>query len=72
MATNNRGLGSDNMDADTKHTIQSMGGQTSRSGGTNRSTGGGKMSASDAGKLGAAAEPREAKQKGGHNSQRNR
>lgn len=59
--TSNRGLGSNNMDEETKHDIQSAGGKASSK----------KQDMSELGKKGAQAQPTEAKRKGGENSGRN-
>jgi general stress protein YciG len=64
--TSDRGLGSPNMDEDTKHKIQSAGGKAS--GGQFKS---GDERTSKAGKKGAEAQPTEAKRRGGKNSHSN-
>jgi hypothetical protein len=66
MGTDNRGLGSENMDENVKREIQSKGGKASRSGGDS--------SASQSGVItnhaGGGALDKEAQRKGGQNSQR--
>jgi len=59
--TTNRGVGSPNMSEKTKSRIQSAGGKASSA----------KQDMSELGKKGAAAQPTEAKQRGGQNSHKN-
>lgn len=65
MAHSNRGFAS--MDEDKQREIASMGGQASGGNFANNP-----KRASEAGKKGAAAQPLEAKRRGGENSHRNR
>lgn len=64
MATSNRGFAS--MDEDKQREIASKGGKAS--GGNFKND---RQRASEAGKKGAAAQPEEAKRRGGENSHRN-